>query len=259
MTVEEDMKDLNPYQVLGVDEKCETKKIKRSYHKLCLKYHPDKNTGFRKEFDRVQVSYMILSDPKKRARYDRTGVVNLRGDNVDVDDEDFDWKDYFDTQFDTISKEMIDKDREEYQGSPEEREDIKKELVAMRGNMAKLFEVVIHLEFTAEEEMRVFRICEELIKNGEISQDDIPEWKAYVSNRTQNVKKMEKKRRREEKAAEKVEKKRVKKADGDGSLASLQALIAGNANRHRAAFGAIASKYEHEEEERKRKRKKSKK
>ncbi|GAV29322.1 hypothetical protein PMKS-002804 [Pichia membranifaciens] len=259
MTVDEDMKDINPYEVLGVDPKCEEKDIRRAYHKLCLKYHPDKNTGFRREFDRVQVSYMVLSDAKKKGRYDQTGVINLDSGANDAEAEDFDWTDYFRTQFDTISKEMIDKDREEYQGSAEEKEDIKKELLALKGDMSKLFEVVIHLEFTIEQEKRVFDICQELIDDGEISKEDIPKWHTYVSKREQNVKKMEKKRRREEKAAEKVEKKKKEGGAGDGSLASLQALIAGNANRHRAALGAIASKYEEEEAQRNRKRRKMKK
>ena len=259
MTVDEDMKDINPYEVLSVNPKCEEKDIRRAYHKLCLKYHPDKNTGFRKEFDRVQVSYMILSDAKKKAIYDRTGVINLGSGANDAEAEDFDWTDYFRTQFDTISKEMIDKDREEYQGSAEEKEDIKKELLALKGDMSKLFEVVIHLEFTIEQEKRVFDICQELIDDGEISKKDIPKWHIYVSKREQNVKKMEKKRRREEKAAEKVEKEKKEGGAGDGSLASLQALIAGNANRHHAALGAITAKYEEEEEQRKRKRRKTKK
>lgn len=259
MTVDDDMEGINPYEVLGVDPACEGKDIRRAYHKLCLKYHPDKNTGFRKEFDRVQVSYMVLSDSKKKARYDRTGVINLGSGADDAEAEDFDWTDYFRTQFDAISKEMIDKDREEYQGSAEEREDIKKELVALKGDMSKLFEVVIHLEFTIEQEKRVFEICQELIDEGEISDKSIPKWNTYVLKRDQNVKKMERNRCREEKAAEKVEKERKETGEPDGSLANLQALIAGNANRHRAAFGAIAAKYEEEEQQRKRKRRKSKK
>lgn len=254
MPVEDDMMDIDPYDVLGVSKISELKEIKKAYHKLCLKYHPDKNSGFRKEFDQVQVSYMVLSDEKKRARYDKTGVIDLK-EGVDGDDE-FDWRDYFKTQFDSISKEMIEKDREEYQGSPEEEEDIKKELMNMKGDMRKLFETVIHLEFSVDEERRVFGICQKLIDNGEIDIEDIPQWDKYVKNRKESVKKMDKKRCREEKAAEKAKKDKGK--EEDGGMVGLQALIASNASRHRDVFGSIAAKYEAEEKERKKKRRKTK-
>lgn len=257
MSIEEEIEKIDPYKVLGVDEKADTKEIKRSYHKLCLKYHPDKNEGFRKEFDQVQVSYMVLSDEKKRSRYDRTGIINLKDDFEEGDEEGFNWNDYFKTQFESISKEMIEKDREEYQGSSEEEEDIRNELINSKGDLNKLFESVIHLEFTLEEEKRVFNICKKLIDQGDIEMKDIPKWERYVSKRKENIKKNEKKRIREEKEAEKVSKGDEEK---DMSLVGLQALIANNASRHRDVFGGIAAKYEREEAERKnKKRKKSRK
>lgn len=253
MSVEDDMVDIDPYNILGVNKTSELKEIKKAYHKLCLKYHPDKNSGFRKEFDQVQISYMVLSDDKKRARYDKTGVINLK-DGVEGDEE-FDWRDYFKTQFDSISKELIEKDREEYQGSKDEEEDIKRELLDMKGDMRKLFETVIHLEFSVDEEKRVFEICQRLIDDEEIDIKDIPQWGKYVKNRKENVKKMDRKRRREEKAAEKAEKVRKdEEREDNGGMAGLQALIASNASRHRDIFGSIAAKYEAEEEERKKKK-----
>lgn len=247
---EEDIQDINPYEILGIKKDSNIKDIKKAYHKLCLKYHPDKNEGFRKEFDQVQISYLILSDEKKRSKYDRTGIINLK-DNLD--DEEFDWNDYFKSQFESISKEMIEKDRKEYQGSKEEIDDIKKELINSKGDMKKLFETVIHLEFTIDEEKRVFEICENLIRNGDIELKDIPIWKEYINKRKDNIKKMERKRRREEKEAEKVEKERDD--DNDDGLAGLQALIAKNSSRHRDAFNDIAAKYELEEAERRKSKK----
>ncbi|KAG0681088.1 hypothetical protein C6P40_003389 [Pichia californica] len=237
MSIEEEIEKIDPYKVLGVDEKADTKEIKRSYHKLCLKYHPDKNEGFRKEFDQVQVSYMVLSDEKKRSRYDRTGIINLKDDFEEGDEEGFNWNDYFKTQFESISKEMIEKDREEYQGSSEEEEDIRNELINSKGDLNKLFESVIHLEFTLEEEKRVFNICKKLIDQGDIEMKDIPKWERYVSKRKENIKKNEKKRIREEKEAEKVSKGDEEK---DMSLVGLQALIANNASRHRDFAGTTS-------------------
>lgn len=251
------MKDIKPYEVLGLEKSCGEKEIKRAYHRLCLKYHPDKNDGFREEFDRVQVSYMVLSNSKLRSKYDRTGIVSLKETGEDIDDEDFDWDEYFRGQFQEINKEMIEKDREEYQGSEEEENDIKREFVILKGDMSKLFEVVIHLEFNIDEERRIFKLCENFIKSAEIKTKDIPKWEEYLAKRDKIVQKMERKRKREEKAADKVlkEKKNSDKKKTGDDLDSLRALIAGNSSKHRARFSAITEKYgkaeqvEEEEEE----------
>lgn len=242
----EDIKDIDPYEVLGVSKESENKEIKRAYHKLCLKYHPDKNSGFRKEFDQVQLSYLVLSDEKKRKRFDRTGVMSVNGGNLE--DEDFNWEEYFRVQFDEISKEMIDKDRDEYQGSAEELEDIRGEFVELKGDLAKLFEVIIHLEFSVEEEARIYGICEKFLEDGEVSSEEVPRWREYVAKRKETIKKLERKSKREARAAEKAQREmtsRNKKGhDAAGEdMASLQALIRGNAKRHRDQFDMIAEKY----------------
>jgi DnaJ family protein C protein 9 len=241
MTVSEDLKTIDPYEILGVNKDSELKEIKKAYHKLCLKYHPDKNEGFRVEFDRVQLSYLVLSDEKKRKRYDRTGVVSL--DDKQFEDEDFDWNDYFRGQFQEISKEMIEKDKEEYQGSEEELADIKNEFVLLKGNMEKLFEVIIHLEFNIESEKRIFKICEKLLEDKEVKEDEVPQWKNYVNKRDDIVKKMERRRKREAAAVERAIKKGKTQKKENDDLGDLKALIAGNAKRHREQMEGIAEKY----------------
>lgn len=50
--------------------------IKKQYHKLSLKYHPDKNNGDSEElFKEINYAYSILSDEQKREKYDATGEI----------------------------------------------------------------------------------------------------------------------------------------------------------------------------------------
>jgi molecular chaperone DnaJ len=67
------------YQVLGVDRSADEAAIKSAYRKLAHQYHPDKNPGNREAEDRFKEAseaYEILSDPDRRARYDRFGHAN---------------------------------------------------------------------------------------------------------------------------------------------------------------------------------------
>lgn len=66
------------YQVLGVGRTASDDEIKRSYKKLAMRYHPDKNADLDKQaaaeqFRRVSEAYQTLSDPQKRSLYDRFG------------------------------------------------------------------------------------------------------------------------------------------------------------------------------------------
>ena len=62
------MKDY--YKILEVDRECESEQIKKSYKKLALKYHPDKNNGDDKKFKEISEAYEILSDNNRRSQYD---------------------------------------------------------------------------------------------------------------------------------------------------------------------------------------------
>ena len=62
------MKDY--YKILEVDRDCETEQIKKSYKKLALKYHPDKNNGDDTKFKEISEAYEVLSDNNRRSQYD---------------------------------------------------------------------------------------------------------------------------------------------------------------------------------------------
>ncbi|HTH92972.1 MAG TPA: molecular chaperone DnaJ [Candidatus Paceibacterota bacterium] len=61
------------YNILGVDKKASKDEIKKAFHKLAHKYHPDKNNGDDQKFKEVNEAYQILSDDNKRAQYDQFG------------------------------------------------------------------------------------------------------------------------------------------------------------------------------------------
>lgn len=65
------------YQTLGVNRQSDKDEIQKAYRKLARKYHPDMNLDDEKsqvKFKRVQEAYDVLSDPDKRAAYDRYGA-----------------------------------------------------------------------------------------------------------------------------------------------------------------------------------------
>lgn len=74
----------NPYEVLGVARDATDADIKKAYHKLVMKYHPDKNPGDKsaeEKFKEVNNAFDILKDPQKRAAYDRFGDAAFAGGN----------------------------------------------------------------------------------------------------------------------------------------------------------------------------------
>ena len=63
------------YEILGVPRDATQEEIKRAYRRLARQYHPDVNRSHDAEerFKEIAAAYEILSDPDKRARYDRYG------------------------------------------------------------------------------------------------------------------------------------------------------------------------------------------
>ncbi len=62
------------YRILGVVEQASEEQIKKSYRKLALEYHPDRNpndTNSEERFKEITEAYGVLMDPQKRREYDR--------------------------------------------------------------------------------------------------------------------------------------------------------------------------------------------
>ena len=70
------MSDRDYYEILGVSRSASNDEIKKSYRKLAMKYHPDKNSGdskSEKKFKEISQAYEILKDPQKKSAYDQYG------------------------------------------------------------------------------------------------------------------------------------------------------------------------------------------
>lgn len=63
------------YEVLGIAKGASKDEIKKAFHKLAHKYHPDKKEGDAEKFKEVSEAYSVLADDKKRAEYDSYGRV----------------------------------------------------------------------------------------------------------------------------------------------------------------------------------------
>ena len=71
------------YEILGVTREATADEIKRSYRKLALKYHPDRNpddSESEEKFKEAAEAYSILIDQEKRSIYNRFGHEGLRGE-----------------------------------------------------------------------------------------------------------------------------------------------------------------------------------
>ena len=69
----------NYYDVLGVPHDADKKTIKKAYHSLAMKFHPDRNPApdAEEKFKEIAKAYAVLVDPKKRALYDAQGVEGI--------------------------------------------------------------------------------------------------------------------------------------------------------------------------------------
>lgn len=70
------------YEVLDVSRDANDAEIKRSYRRLAMQYHPDRNNSdpnAEERFKEATEAYEVLRDPEKRARYDRYGLAGVRG------------------------------------------------------------------------------------------------------------------------------------------------------------------------------------
>ncbi|KAH3668349.1 hypothetical protein OGAPHI_002103 [Ogataea philodendri] len=221
--------DIDPYKELGCEQNDAPPAIKKAYYKLCLKYHPDKlsekdQVKYKTKFEKIQFSYQVLGDQKRRERYDRTG--NL--DESVPDDDDFDWYSFFQEMRNSdvkVTSELIQKDKESYQESHEEYEDVLETMIYYQGDFLKLFETIPHLEFGDSEEARMYKLVNQMVEAGDLQ--DYKRWQKYVKNRVSEKKKLARKLRNESDEAEEALKEinEKNKHKLDGSEDSLRQLI----------------------------------
>ena len=84
------------YEILGVSKTATAEEIKKSYRKVAMQFHPDRNPGDKsaeEKFKEAAEAYEVLSDADKRAKYDRfghqaftPGMGGFHGSNVNMED-----------------------------------------------------------------------------------------------------------------------------------------------------------------------------
>lgn len=131
--------DKTLYEVLGVKKTASQQEIRKAYHKMALRLHPDKNNGdeeAKEKFQQLQKVISIIGDEEKRALYDETGCVDdadLAGEAVD------NLKDFFRTMYKKVTEADIEEFEVNYRGSDSERKDLIDLYKKHKGNMKTLF------------------------------------------------------------------------------------------------------------------------
>lgn len=99
------------YKILGVPKDASTEQIKQAFRRLAKQYHPDANPHASEQekkkaeerFKEIQEAYAVLSDPQKRAQYDRLGEVpGFEFDFSKGFGFDFDFSDLFEDVFESF-------------------------------------------------------------------------------------------------------------------------------------------------------------
>ncbi|GAD93416.1 DnaJ domain protein [Paecilomyces variotii No. 5] len=169
--IEDPPSSINPYEVLGVEEKATADEIKSAYRKKALKHHPDKaqpeqRDEAHKKFQEIAFAYAILSDERRRRRYDLTGNTS---ETLDLEDDDFNWTEFYREQFSgMIDSSAIEKFKKEYQGSDEERRDLLAAFERHKGRMDLVYETVM-LSSILDDDERFRSIIDDAIQKKEVT------------------------------------------------------------------------------------------
>lgn len=169
-TLEDPPTSIDPYKVLDVDKQATADQIKSAYRKHALKNHPDKAPPENKNeanqrFQEIAFAYAVLSDERRRRRYDTTGNTS---ESLGLEDDDFNWTDFFREQTAAmVDGAMIDKIKKEYQGSSEEEGDLLAAYESQEGDMDAVYEKVMCSNVLDDDE-RFRAIIEKAIKEKKV-------------------------------------------------------------------------------------------
>jgi DnaJ homolog subfamily C member 9 len=117
-----DQESVDLYAVLTLKGTATTDDIKKAYRRLALLYHPDKHTSSSPQakaeaatkFQQVGFAYAVLSDEKRRQRYDRTGKTDEGFELAAGEDG---WEVYFKDLFESVTRGKLDEMKKSYQSS----------------------------------------------------------------------------------------------------------------------------------------------
>ena len=167
------------------------------YYKIC-DYDPERNPEKMELYNMMQFAYLYMEDDKRREEYERTHRLILK----DLDDSVNDWKEYFETKFETAMNEMTERVKKDFVGSYFEAEFVYNIFPCLMGNFGKLFDNVPFAKVDVETEERFHEIIDSANTDGCYSYDDIPQFWAYSNNREKRRKTLFKKAEKERKERE---------------------------------------------------------
>ncbi|KAG7452529.1 DnaJ-domain-containing protein [Guyanagaster necrorhizus] len=163
--------DVDLYAVLSLSDDATIGAIKKSYRRLALIYHPDKHATATEsaravastKFQQVGFAYAVLSDERRRQRYDKTGKTD-EGPGLSPGEDG--WEAYFEDLFDRVTRGKLDDMKKVYQGSAEEVADLKSAYLDTKGSLGEIMTFIPHS--THEDESRFIVIISDLISKKEL-------------------------------------------------------------------------------------------
>lgn len=227
------------YKVLEIPRKASASEVKKGYHKLSLKVHPDRvEDGNKKhateKFQTLGKVYCILSDKEKRAVYDETGEVD---DEDDVLTQDRDWYDYWRLLFRQVTQKDIKDFEKKYKGSKEELKDLKELYTETEGDMDLIMDSLLCA--TIDDEPRLTKILKDLVKKKEI-----PEFPAFTKSISKAKQTARKRKAQEEEEEASVEAKKLGLGESDDALKSMiQARQQSRKQQMDSFFAEMEAKY----------------
>ncbi|KAJ7449796.1 hypothetical protein FB451DRAFT_1286575 [Mycena latifolia] len=256
------------YAVLSLTSDAKLDDIKKAYRRLALVYHPDKQTTATEarraeastKFHQIGFAYAVLSDAKRRQRYDKTGKTDEGFDLAAGEDG---WDAYFEELFDRVTRGKLDEMKKEYQGSSEEVDDLKSAYIETQGSIGEIMTFIPHS--TYDDEARFIVVITELIAKG-----DLPTLSAWEGSIKDEKSKLVRRKQGEKEAAEAEQmakelgvweefygsgKQSERKSRGKGKgkkeegqeeeedFSALQALILKKQKKSDSFFDSLAAKY----------------
>lgn len=216
--------------------------VKKAYHKLSLKFHPDRVAEEEKgeateKFKVLSKLYSVLTDKNKKALYDDKGVID------DDDERDLSsWLELWRSVFKPITDQDIQNYERDYVGSEQEEIDVRKAYVNGKGCINFMMNHVPFMSIKDEDRMQ------EMVKKW-IAAGEVEEHKSFTEEPKGKRQRRHKKYARESLEAEE----NAKKLEQRGT--SLEQMIA-QRNEERQAnannfFAGLLDKYEKKEKVRK--------